>query len=114
MVPCGRNRRDRYGGGSYGIDLLASELIYIIPNPTTSHPFGTGPLEVAFMTISRMIGVGDYAGNVASNARPNVILQFMKADQSRLDAVRGWWTNEIEGQGKLPMVGGENELKAIN
>ena len=74
------------GGNNNGIDLRADELMYIIPNPSTSHPFGTGPLEVAFTTISRMLGVSDYAGNLASNARPNVILQFLKADQARLDA----------------------------
>lgn len=102
-------------GNAVGIDLTASELMYIIPNPTTSHSFGTGPLEVAFTTISRLIGVGDYAGNVASNARPNLILSLGgKADQSKLDAMRGWWTNEIEGQGKMPMVGGLEDLKAIN
>ena len=100
--------------GGYGIDLRADELMYIIPNPTTSHPFGTGPLEVAFTTISRMIGVGDYAGNVATNARPNILLQFLKADQTKLDAMRSWWSNDIEGQGKMPMVGGTDEIKAIN
>lgn len=98
-------------GGSFGIDLRADELMYIIPNPTTSHPFGTGPLEVAFMTISRMVAVGEYAGNLASNARPNLILQFLKADQSKLDTVRSWWSNEIEGQGKMPIIGGDGEVK---
>ena len=102
-------------GGNYGIDLRADELMYIIPNPTTSHPFGTGALEVAFTSISRMIGVGDYAANVASNARPSTILQLVGGDQSKLDALKAWWRNEVEGQGALPFVGvaKENELKPV-
>jgi hypothetical protein len=103
-------------GGNYGIDLRADELIYITPNPTTSHPFGTGALEVAFTSISRMIGVGDYAANVASNARPSTILQIVGGDQGKLDSLKAWWRNEVEGQGGLPFVGvaKENELKAVN
>jgi hypothetical protein len=44
-----------YGGlgntGNDGIPLRNDELIYIKPNPTTAVPFGTGPLEVAFMAL---------------------------------------------------------------
>lgn len=101
-------------GPGYGIDLRADELMYIIPNPTTSHPFGTGPLEVAFTTISRMLGVSEYAGNVASNARPNLILSLGKADQTRLDTFRSYWSNDIEGQGKMPIMGGIDDAKVLN
>jgi len=100
-------------GGGVGIDLRADELIYIAPNPSTAQPFGTGPLEVAFTSISRLLGVGEYAGNLASNARPNVVLWFQNATPEQLNTARGWWSNEIEGQGKMPMVGGKDEIKAI-
>lgn len=103
-------------GGDYGINLRADELIYIAPNPSTSHPFGTGALEVAFTSISRMIGVGDFAANLASNARPNILLQAIGGDQSRLDSIRAYWTNEVEGQGKMPIFGTakDGELKVLN
>jgi HK97 family phage portal protein len=103
-------------GGNYGIDLRADELIYIAPNPSTSHPFGTGALEVAFTSISRMIGVSEYAANLASNARPNILLQVVGGDQTKLDALRAYWTNEVEGQGKTPLVGvaKDGEIKAVN
>src|SRR4051794_14192779 len=70
------------GGG--GIDLLADELIYIAPNPSTAHPFGCGPLEIAFTTISRLLGVGEYAGNVATNARPTTMLDLGKVTSEQL------------------------------
>jgi HK97 family phage portal protein len=100
-------------GGGVGINLRADELIYITPNPTTAHPFGCGPLEIAFLTISRLLGVGEYAGNVATNARPTTMLDMGSITKEQLDAFRSYWTNEIEGQGKMPMVNAKGEVKAI-
>lgn len=94
-------------GNVAGINLLASEICYIPPNPSTSTPFGVGPMEVAFMTISRAIGATEYAGNVASNARPVSILNIGKTTPENLEKFRQYWTNEIEGQGKTPIMGGE-------
>ncbi|QEL14775.1 phage portal protein [Limnoglobus roseus] len=99
--------------GSGGIDLLADELIYIAPNPSTAHPFGCGPLEIAFTTISRLLGVGEYAGNVATNARPTTMLDLGKATAEQLAAFRSYWTNEIEGQGKMPILSTTEGATAI-
>jgi HK97 family phage portal protein len=100
-------------GGGVGIDLRADELIYIAPNPSTSHPFGCGPLEIAFTTIARLLGVGEYAGNVATNARPTTLLDLGKVTQDQLQAFRTYWTNEIEGQGKMPILSSTEGSKAI-
>jgi hypothetical protein len=102
------------GGGPEGIKLRDEELIYIRPNPSTAQPFGTGPLEVAFTAISRQLGTGTFAGNVATNAKPSTMIYAGKVtDANALAAARSWWTNEIEGQGKTPLVSGEAEWKAI-
>lgn len=94
-----------YTGGGPTVMLRDDELIYIRPNPTTATPFGFGPLEVAFNTISRQLGVGDFAGNVASNARPSIMLNLGKgADPTTLASFRAYWQNDIEGQGKMPIV----------
>lgn len=90
-----------------GIDLRADELIYIAPNPSTAHPFGCGPMEIAFTTISRLLGVGEYAGNVATNARPTTLLNLGKLTSEQLTAFRSYWSNEIEGQGKMPILSGD-------
>ena len=95
------------GGGRDGVQLRDDELIYIRPNPSTSQPFGTGPLEIAFSSISRLMGVGEYAGNVASNAKPSTILFLGEdADDKKIQAFRAYWRNEIEGQGITPITGG--------
>lgn len=92
--------------GAKSIQLRDDELIYIRPNPTTSSPFGLGPLEVAFNSISRMLGVGEFAGNVTSNAKPSALLNLGEGvDSTTLAAFRAYWTAEVEGQGKMPILG---------
>lgn len=87
------------------INLRNDELIYLKPNPSTATPFGLGALEVAFMSISRLLGVGEFAGNLTSNARPSVMLDLGEgADSTVLAAFRNYWTNDIEGQGKTPIM----------
>ncbi len=99
------------GGGGYGavgntIPLRDDELIYIRPNPTTATPFGLAPLEVAFLSISRQLGVGEFASNVAANAKPSIMIGMGEgADAESALAFRSYWTNEIEGQGKTPIIG---------
>jgi len=86
--------------------LRNDELIYIRPNPSSSTPFGRGPVEIAFNTISRILGVGEFAGNVATNARPSIALDMGSgASTEMLTAFRQYWRNEVEGQGLMPLMG---------
>lgn len=94
-------------GGVQGIPLLNDQLIYIRKDPNTNDPFGIGCLEIAFNSISRLLGVADYAGNVASNGAPENMLVFKGADKATIDSMRGWWRDEVEGQGQVPMLGGD-------
>lgn len=92
-----------------GKQLLNDELIYIRANPSTETPYGYGPLEIAFNTINRQLGAAEYAGNVASNAQPRGLLWAGSWDDAKLNALRNYWRNEIEGQGQLPIVAGGTE-----
>jgi hypothetical protein len=65
--------------------LRNDELIYIRPNPSTATSFGHGPLEVEFNTASRIPGVGEFAGDVASNARPSIGLDLGIATTDALE-----------------------------
>lgn len=99
-----------YGGGGTvvndGIDLRDDEIVYIRPNPSTASPFGKGPLEIAFTSIARQLGAGDFAGNLASNAKPSMMLFFQNADATFINAFRQYWRNDVEGQGGTPITGG--------
>ncbi len=98
-----------YGGGSQ-IQLRDDELIYLRPNPNTATPFGVGPVEIAFNTISRILGVGEFAGKVATNAKPSIGLDLGDGiDGAGLAAFRTYWLNEVEGQGTTPIWGLESQ-----
>jgi hypothetical protein len=93
--------------GSYEICKLRNdELIYIRPNPNTSTPFGFGPLEIAFQTVSRLLGVSQYAGNLSSNTNPGGVLWLGDVTDEHIRAFRSYWKNDIEGQGRMPVTGG--------
>ncbi len=94
-------------GGVQGVSLRNDELIYIRKDPSTESPFGYGALEVAFATIDRQLGVADYAGNVAGNAQPENIIFLKGISAEALQTFRGYWRDEIEGQGETPKIGGE-------
>ncbi len=88
------------------VQLTDEELMYIRPNPTSATPFGLGPLEIAFNTISRILGVSEFAGNVATNARPSVGLDLGEgAGEETVSAFRAYWRNDVEGQGQMPIWG---------
>jgi hypothetical protein len=101
-----------YGYGNVGVakgkNLLNRELIYMRSRPTTDSPFAFGMLEVAFETINRLLGVAEYAGNVAANAHPANLILLKGASQNEIDAFRAFWRNEVEGQGMVPIVGGDD------
>lgn len=93
-------------GSGQQVLLRNDELMYIRPNPSSATPFGHGPLEIAFNTVSRILGVGEFAGNVASNARPSIALDLGEgATDEILGAFRQYWRNEVEGQGQMPIWG---------
>ncbi len=88
-----------------GVQLRNDELMYIRPNPSTATPYGYGALEIAFQTISRKLGVAEYAGKLTANATPENLLAFKGYDVNALQTLRTWWRNEVEGQGQAPIVG---------
>lgn len=88
-----------------GVQLTNDELMYMRPNPSTSTPYGYGPLEIAFTTISRKLGVSEYAGNLTANSTPENLLTVMGYDDNQIKIFRSYWRNDIEGQGQSPIIG---------
>ncbi len=95
-------------------ELLAQDIIYMRLNPSSESPYGYGPLEIAYDSISRQLGVGRYAAAVASNAQPqNMIYAGQVATEAEILGFRAYWRNEIEGQGQTPILGGQVKPEAI-
>lgn len=87
--------------------LKAKDFCYMRLNPSSEGPWGFGPLEMAYDTISRLLGVGRYASNLASNAQPQNLIYGGDLDEETLQAFRAYWTHEIEGRGLTPIIGGK-------
>lgn len=94
-------------GAAQGVMLRNDELIYIRPNPTTSTPFGFGPLEIAFNSIARQLSSGEFAGKVAANALPPFMIDLGEVTGDVVKTWRKYWTNDVEGQGQIPITGTE-------
>ena len=83
------------------------DLCYTKLNPRTHTPFGLGYLEVAFGTVNAFIGSFEYAERRASNTTPNYLIFLGEnAVPEQVTRFRHYWENEIEGFGKIPIVGG--------
>jgi hypothetical protein len=90
-----------------GVQLRDDELIYIRPNPNTASPFGFGPLEIAFNSISRALSTAQFAGKLAANALPPFMLDLGEVDKNLLNSWRKYWRDSVEGQGEIPIIGTE-------
>lgn len=95
-------------GWGNGVYLRNDELMYIRPNPTTSSPFGFGPLEIAFNSISRQLATADFAGKVSANAVPPFMIDLGDVDKDTILTMRSYWRNDVEGQGVIPIIGTES------
>jgi len=84
------------------VDLRNDEMLYIKQNPRTHTPFGLGRLEVAFETISWLLGAQEYASRLASNSVVQYALWLQELPAASYDKVISWWQSEIEGTGRVP------------
>lgn len=100
-------------GGSYsvgftpGVKLRDDEIIYLRPNATTASPFGFGPMEVAFNSIANQLATAKFAAKLAGNALPPFMLDLGEVSSRVVQTWRSYWTNDIEGEGKIPIIGTE-------
>jgi hypothetical protein len=102
-------------GTTDDVYLEDDELCYPKLNPRTSTPFGLGYLEIAFGAVNAFIGAFEYAERRASNNTPN--FGIFLGENVTIDQVRTWqhyWENEIEGYGKVPILGGGRQPSVFN
>lgn len=88
-------------------ELAAQDICYMRVNASSESPEGYGPLEIAYMSIQRQLGVGSYAASLATNAQPQNIIYAGDLSQEEIETFRQFLTNEVEGRGKTPLLGGK-------
>lgn len=88
-----------------GKNLRDDELIYITANESNEAPFGWGAVQIAYMSIMRLLGVEDFAGKLASNMYPSLMLLLNNFSDQEITAFSNRWRNEVEGNGGIPAFG---------
>lgn len=94
-------------GYTPGIKLRDDEIVYIRPNQSTSSPFGFGPLEIAFTSIANQLATAKFSAKMAANSLPPFMIDLGEVSQRVVESWRSYWTNEIEGQGMVPIIASE-------
>ncbi len=98
---------------SSAVELLDSQLMYIRMNPRSFTPFGLGPLEVAFETVSQFLSAHRFAGKLAANAVAQYALWLNEATPAQHDRLIRWWQDEIEGTGRVPLISTEQKPEVL-
>lgn len=93
-----------------GKELRDDEIVYITANESNESPFGWGAVQIAYATINRLLGVEEFAGNLASNAQPDNLLLLNNFSAEEQLAFQNFWRNEVEGQGGTPSFGTTKNL----
>lgn len=99
-----------YGGGSQrsgGMPIFAEDMFLIQMDANTYELIPPSPLEIAYHMIQAWLGLGEFQTTTTSQAVREYILVLKGADQNDVDAFRAYWEAEVEGSGKIPILGGE-------
>jgi hypothetical protein len=97
------------------IQLRDDELLYFRIQPRTNTPFGLGYVETAYRNINAWVGAVEYAERRASNTTPNFALHLGEnIDPATVRVWRQYWENEVEGYGKVPIIGGGRQPEVLN
>jgi HK97 family phage portal protein len=98
---------------SSAVELRDDQLMYIRMNPRSFTPFGLGPLEVAFETVSQFLSAHRFAGKLASNSVAQYALWLNEATPAQHDRLIRWWQDEIEGTGRVPLISTEQKPEVL-
>ena len=98
---------------SSAVELLDRQLMYIRTNPRSFTPFGLGPLEVAFETVSQFLSAHRFAGKLAANAVAQYALWLNEATPTQHDRLIRWWQDEIEGTGRVPLISTQQKPEVL-
>jgi HK97 family phage portal protein len=98
---------------SNAIELRDNQLIYVRMNPRSFTPFGLGPLEVAFESVSQFLCAHRFAGKLAANSVAQYALWLNEATPAQHDRLIRWWQDEIEGTGRVPLLSTERKPEVL-
>ncbi len=95
------------------VELRDDQLIYLRMNSRSFTPFGLGPLEVAFETVSQFLSAHRFAGKLAANSVVQYALWLNEATPSQHERMIRWWQDEIEGTGRVPLISTDQKPEVL-
>lgn len=101
---------DYGGGGSHqlgGMPIFSADMFLIQTEANAYELVPPSPLEIAYHMIQSWLGLGEFQTTTTSQAVREYILVLKGANQEDVDAFRAYWESEVEGSGKIPILGGE-------
>ena len=103
-------RRNQYSP----VYLYDQDVLYIQHNKTTDSAFGLSPLESAFSQLWALKNAESYAGKQASSAiARNALNLGENVSEQDLRAFRKYFSEEVEGSGKTPIIGGTKGASSL-
>jgi hypothetical protein len=64
-------------------------------------------MEVAFNSIANQLATAKFSAKLAGNALPPFMLDLGEVSSRTVQTWRSYWTNDVEGEGKIPIIGTE-------
>ena len=102
------------GNSQKSLPLLDSQIEVLIHRKRASLPYGFSPTETVVGLMDSWLGLASYQSEKASNAYPDVMVSLGKnADQTKVDAWKGFWNNELQGRGQPAFFGNTDDPKLI-
>lgn len=83
-----------------------NEIAYLKINHFTDTPYGLSPIETIWRYLNYFLDAIDNASDITSIDTSKFLVNFENATPEQLKTIREYIANEIEGTGKVPMVGG--------
>ena len=98
---------------SSALELRDDQLMYVRMNPRSFTPFGLGPLEVAFETVTQFLSAHRFAGKLAANSVAQYALWLNESSPVQHDRLIRWWQDEIEGTGRVPLIATDQKPEVL-
>lgn len=94
---------------------IMSENMFIIQSKTHSEDNQPpSPVQVAYWTMRRWLGIDDYQARTVEKGIRDYLISLEDCQSAdKLKAFRDYWKNEVEGSGRMPVLGGKVSVHKI-
>jgi len=97
--------------GVAGIPIMDEHMFMILRRTNSYEYIPPSPLETAYSVINAWLGLSTYQNQTTASATQEYILDLGDVSEEQLIAFREYWLDEVQGQGRMPIVAGKGLMK---